>query len=377
MKNIREQTNPLYNGNKLKLGTFCTNTVNSPTLVPEMTRPTWNNCLDAAVLADRSGLEAITPIARWKGYLDGKPDHLSNDIMEAFTFSAAIAQATRYSAVFTTTHAPTIHPVAVAKMSATIDHISGGRFALNIVGGWNRREFDMFGIDLLEHDTRYVYLADFLGVLKRLWTGEEFDYRSPYFTMKGALARPVPCQSAGIPVMNAATSLTGMRFAARHADICFCMPRGDDPRAWRDEVQQYKRLARDEFGREIQVWTNASVVQSDSRAAALAYRERYTHELLDVEAIDGIIETMIKENGWDRNDPKVAFMRTRMSGGSGYPLLGCAQEIAEQLQSMAAAGIDGVLMTWIDYIDGISRFARDVMPLLVRAGLRKSFTDNG
>jgi len=120
--------------------------------------------------------------------------------MEAFTFSAAIAQATRYSTVFTTTHAPTIHPVAVAKMSATIDHVSGGRFALNIVGGWNRREFDMFGIDLLEHDTRYVYLADFLAVLRRLWTGEEFDYRSPYFTMKGALAGQSPAKPPVFPL---------------------------------------------------------------------------------------------------------------------------------------------------------------------------------
>jgi len=72
MNNARERTNPLYNDNQMKLGTFCTNTVNSPTLVPEMTRPTWKNCLAAALLADRSGFEAITPIARWKGYLDGK-----------------------------------------------------------------------------------------------------------------------------------------------------------------------------------------------------------------------------------------------------------------------------------------------------------------
>jgi len=166
-----------------------------------------------------------------------------------------------------------------------------------------------------------------------------------------------------------------MRFAARLCGYLLLHARGDDPRAWHDEIQQYKQSAREEFGREIQVWTNASVVQSDSHKAAVAYRERYTRELLDVEAIDGIIETMIKENGWDRNDSKVAFMRSRMSGGSGYPLLGRPQEIAEQLQSMAAAGIDGVLMTWIDYIDGISRFARDVIPLLVSAGLRKPFTD--
>src|SRR5690606_19092245 len=121
------------------------------------------------------------------------------------------------------------------------DHISGGRFALNVVGGWNRREFDMFGIDLLGHDERYVYLAEWVQLLKRLWTGEEFDHHSHYFKMKAALARPRPVQQGGIPIMNAGTSEMGMRFAAKHSDIGFCMPIGDDIRGWAPQVQNFKK----------------------------------------------------------------------------------------------------------------------------------------
>jgi hypothetical protein len=40
---------------------------------------------------------------------------------------------------------------------------------------------------------------------------------------------------------------------------------------------------------------------------------------------------------------------------------------------MSRAGIDGVIMTWVDYIDGVKRFAREVLPLLEQAGLRKPF----
>lgn len=365
-------TKRILGDNRLKLGTFCTNTVNATTLAPEQKHPDWARCLEAALLADKAGFEAITPIARWKGYVDHDPDHISNEIMEAFTFAAAIAQATRHATIFATSHAPTIHPVAVAKQAATIDHISGGRFALNVVGGWNRREFDMFGIDLLPHDERYDYLDDWLHVLRRLWTGEEFDYESRFFRMKAALCRPVPL-GGPIPIMNAATSATGMRFAARNSDLGFCTPRGDDPRLWKDEVARYKTMARDEFGREIRIWTNASVVQRDTIAEAKDYLRYYTETMLDEPAINGMIATMIRENNWPADDPKVAFMRRRMAGGSGFPLVGDAEHIANQLAAMAEAGIDGVLMTWVDPIDGLKRFNREVMPLLEQRGIRQPF----
>ena len=154
--------NPIFNDNKLKLGTFCTNTIANMTFVPEVLYPTWQNTLTAALVADKAGLEAIVPIARWKGYLDGKPNHPTNDVLDVFAWAAAMAQATEHTCVFATSHAPTMHPLLVARQCATIDAISGGRFALNVVGGWNRREFDMFGIDLMEHDQRYVYLEEWL-----------------------------------------------------------------------------------------------------------------------------------------------------------------------------------------------------------------------
>ena len=58
---------------------------------------------------------------------------------------------TRQSAIFATFHVPTVHPVRAAKEVATIDHISRGRFGLNIVAGWNYKEIGMFGIEQREH----------------------------------------------------------------------------------------------------------------------------------------------------------------------------------------------------------------------------------
>ena len=367
-------SNPLFNQNKLKLGTFCSNTIANLTLVPEQWRPTWANCLKAALVADAAGLEAIVPIARWKGYLDGRPTHPSHEVLDVFTWAAGLAQATRYSAILATSHAPTMHPLVVAKQCATIDAISGGRTALNIVGGWNRREFDMFGIDLLEHDERYVYLEEWLQVLRKLWTyPEEFDYSSPNFRMRKAISRPQPLQSRGIPIMNAAQSPAGIRFSAKHSQIGLLSLRGESPADWTSQVESYKKMAREEFGRDIQIWTNASAVLGDTTSEAEAFLHYYSEEFVDAEALDSIMDTISRENNVPKGSPQLAFMRKRMAIGAGYPLIGDAQKIAVELEAISRAGIDGVIMTWIDYIDGVKRLAEDVLPLLEKAGLRGRF----
>jgi len=369
-----QPTNPIFSENKLKLGTFCTNAIPNITFVPEILRPTWTNALAMARVADDSGLEAIVPIARWKGYLDDKPNHPANDVLDAFSWAAGLAQATRYTSVFATSHAPTAHPLMVARQAATIDAISGGRFSLNIVGGWNRREFDMFGIELRQHDDRYVYLEEWLQILRRLWTDpEEFDYESPHFHMKKAISRPQPIQQGGIPIMNAGMSPAGVRFSAKNSQIGLISLEGNDPEEWRPKVEAYKRMAREEFQREIQIWTNVSVVQRETEKEAEDYLRRYSQEYLDTEVLDSIMSTMSKENNIPAGSALFAFMRRRMAIGAGHPLIGDAGRIAEQLETISRVGVDGVIMTWVDYVDGVERLVRDVLPLLEQAGLRKPF----
>ena len=62
------------------------------------------------------------------------------------------------------------HPIMAAKQSAVIDHISNGRFTLNIVCGWNGPEMEMFGVALQGHDERYACAEEWITIVKRLWT---------------------------------------------------------------------------------------------------------------------------------------------------------------------------------------------------------------
>jgi FMNH2-dependent dimethyl sulfone monooxygenase len=364
---------PIFGRNRLSLGVFCANTIATLTTSVDRFRPTWPECLTVARMADAAGLEALVPIARWKGYIDDAFTHPSNEVLEPFTYAAAMAQATSQIAVFATTHAPTIHPLIVAKQAATIDVISGGRFAMNVVGGWNRREFDMFGIELLGHEERYAYLTEWLDVIRRLWSAErEIDIDSRWFHLSKALSLPHPVQGASVPIMNAGFSNTGMRFAAANSDIGLIGLMGENEAAWSEQIARYKKLARDEFGKTIQVWTNMPVIIRDTDQEAAQRHRYYTEDVPDKIAIDSFIATLARENKVPEDSEQMRYMRRTVVLGTGLPLVGCAERIAETLISLSHAGLDGVVMSYVDFVDGLHRFCRDVLPILADAGVRQA-----
>ncbi|MGV9711026.1 LLM class flavin-dependent oxidoreductase [Gordonia sp. NPDC003424] len=132
----RAQHVPLYNQQKLKLGLFGTNVSNGLTMTEAETtfRPTWEQNTAITLAADRLGFELTVPVARWRGF--GGAIDFNGECLETYTWAAGLAEATENIMIFATTHVPTVHPVVAAKMAATIDHISGGRFGLNAVMGW-------------------------------------------------------------------------------------------------------------------------------------------------------------------------------------------------------------------------------------------------
>ena len=97
--------------------------------------------------------------------------------------------------VVATGHVPALHPIVASKQSVTVDHITNGRFGLNLVGGWFKTELEFFGAKMLDHDGRYDQASEWIELTKRLWTEYgEFDYDGEYFTVRGASAEPKPIQ---------------------------------------------------------------------------------------------------------------------------------------------------------------------------------------
>jgi FMNH2-dependent dimethyl sulfone monooxygenase len=150
----RRILNPLYSDNRLKLGVFGANVSNgcAATTAAGHLEMTWPNSRDVVTTADRAGFEASVPVARWRGR-----HRFNGTCYDTLAWAAGMGAVTDHAAIFSTTHVPMIYPIVAAKQCTTVDHLTGGRFALNVVCGWYSQELRMFGLPPMDHDTRYAY----------------------------------------------------------------------------------------------------------------------------------------------------------------------------------------------------------------------------
>lgn len=148
--------------------------------------------------------------------------------------------------------------------------------------------------------------------------------------------------------------------------------RGPDPAGWAKQVAECKGLARDTYGRDVQVWTNAMVTIRDTQAEADAYLRAYADEQTDHASVDSFAETIRRENNIPPGSAFDQTIRRGIAVGVGYPAVGTPEAVAGTLTAMSQAGIDGVILTFVDFDDGLDRFGRQVLPGLEVAGLRKA-----
>jgi alkanesulfonate monooxygenase SsuD/methylene tetrahydromethanopterin reductase-like flavin-dependent oxidoreductase (luciferase family) len=369
----RNDTNPLFGDAKLKLGLFGVNVSNgcAITTAEERFRASWQETLAIAQTADRYGYDALVPVARWKGF--GGETNFNGTNFDTYTWAAGIAQATKRIGVLTTSHVPTVHPVMAAKQATTVDHISNGRFALNIVCGWFAPELEMFGRDIMEHDIRYEYAAEWIDIMKLLWSREdEFDYEGRFLRIKKGFAMPKPIQKPFPPLMNAGSSGKGRDFAAKYADMAFIHLNPADPEGTKAHIETYRRLAREEYGREIQIWANGYVSQRETQKEAEDYLNYYVVERGDDPAVDNILAVQGQQMQRLQKEQREQLRFNLKAGWGGIPLVGTADRIVDELLKVSRIGVDGMLLSWVDYIDGLERWQRDVAPRLEQAGLRKA-----
>ena len=330
----------------------------------------WNSALEVVKLADAMEFEAMVPVGRFRGF-GGDTDY-GGTAFEVYTYGAAMAALTKYSAIFATSHVPTMSPVMAAKQAATVDHISNGRFVLNVVTGWHKAEMEMFGPTMLDHDTRYDVAAEWLEIIKQLWQRDDpLTYQGKYFQTKDALLKPRPLQRPMPPIMCAGQSLKGMHFAAKYCDIGFTnFEKAGQFEEMCKAVESFKRLAREEYGRDISMWSCANVIQGETEKEAAQIYDYFVNQTGDFTGA----RTMIEINGVNAQSWSEQVLRDRLkdfvAGFGAYPLIGTAEQIAEGLQMLSRTGLDGIVLSWPNYLTGMQQFQKTTLPLLRQAGLR-------
>jgi FMNH2-dependent dimethyl sulfone monooxygenase len=368
---LRRETSPLFNDRKIKLGTFSSNLSGgcAITTIDGVLEVTWPNTLALAQMADEMEFEALVPVGRWQGF--GGVTNFNGAGFECFSWAAGIGASTKYPAIFATSHVPTVHPIMAAKQATTIDHITGGRFALNIVTGWHKPEIEMFGAPLIEHDARYDMAAEWITIIKRMWTEDDpFDFEGKYYQVKRATLEPKPIRRPHPVIMNAGGSAKGRHFAAKHCDVAFVLFDPNDLAGAKAHIAAYRKLAREEYGRELQIWAASVMVQRDTEKEARDFYHYYVHEKGDWVAAENLVETLGLNAQTLPPGAKQAMKAHFIAGYGGYPLIGTNEQIVDGFNKLVEIGLDGTVMSWPRYEEGLRQFQDSTLPALRQAGLR-------
>jgi FMNH2-dependent dimethyl sulfone monooxygenase len=364
----------MYNSNALKIGLFGPNCSSgrAVTLVPERWSGNWADNVRLARMADDAGIDFLLPIARWKGY-GGDTDY-QGATYETVTWACGLLASTRRITVFGTVHAPLFNPLIAAKEFVTADHIGEGRFGLNLVVGWNEDEFEMFGVQQRDHDKRYEFAQEWIDAVKLAWSPQEdFNFHGEYLKLSNIRAKPKPFGGTRPLIMNAGASPTGRAFALRNCDAFFTQASRRSTEETAQRVREVKAEAA-QHGREIDVYTVGVITCRPTRQEAEDYYHHCIVENADWSAVDLILA---KKNISRETVGEAMFKEQRTNyanGMGGVPIVGDPDTVAVQLAGLSKAGLRGVGVSFVNYIDELPFFCDEVMPRLERLGVREKRT---
>ncbi|GLS16670.1 pyrimidine utilization protein A [Hydrogenophaga electricum] len=315
--------------------------------------------------AERYGMDFALSMIKLRGF-GGKTEFWDYNL-ESFTLMAGLAAATTKIKLFATAPSLLLPPAMVARMAATIDSISGGRFGVNLVTGWQRPEYSQMGMWPGDEffSTRYAYLSEYIQVLRDLWETGHSDFKGDHFQMDDCRLAPQP--QAPMQVICAGQSDAGMAFSARYADYNFCFGKGvNTPTAFKPAADKLIEAVA-KTGREVTSYVLMMVIADETDEAAFAKWEHYKAGA-DTEAIawmaqQGAADT---KSGGDTNvrqmtDP-TSPSAVNINMGT---LVGSYASVARMLDEMAdVPGTEGVLLTFDDFVAGVRAFGEQIQPLM-------------
>lgn len=223
------------------------------------------------------------------------------------------------------------HPVLTAWMAAAVDDLSGGRLILGLGAGWQVREHEMFGFDLLPPRERFLRFQEGVEVIYRLLrSARPVDFQGRFFQLKGATLRPRPQRPGGPPLLIGGNGLRQtLRIAARYADE----------------------------------WNAVLVPPERFRMLNMQLNEYLAQEGRPPEQVRRSLMTGLVFG----RDPEE--VRRKRSGRSEDALrargvlVGTPSEIREQIENLGEAGVERLMIQWLDLddLEGLEHLARAVL----------------
>lgn len=147
------------------------------------------------------------------------PDR-TGDIFDGWTLLAAMAEATKRVRIGCLVSGNTNrHPGTLAKIAATVDHLSGGRLDVGLGAGGDALTDAMMGTPTPPPAERVERLAETCAILDLLWTRPATDFAGRHYTLTGAVSDPKPVQPKPPLWLGSSGEKRGLRVVAEHADV--------------------------------------------------------------------------------------------------------------------------------------------------------------
>lgn len=285
---------------------------------------------------------------------------------ESVSFSHALLAATTTLKVIAAILPGPWNPALAAKQIATINHLSKGRVAVNIVSGWFRGEFAAIGELWLDHDERYRRSEEFIRALRGIWTEDSFTLKGDFYRFTDYSMKPKPI--APLPeIFQGGSSRAARDMAARVSDWYFT--NGNTPAEIRKQVDDIRTKAR-ASGHAVRIGVNAFAIARDTEAEARAVLDEIVAKAIP-EAVHGFAD-QVKNAGkaspeGEGNWAKSSFTDlVQYNDGFRSNLIGTPEQIAERILDLKEAGADLILLGFLHFQEEVEFFGKRVIPLVRR-----------
>lgn len=236
-------------------------------------------------------------------------------------------------------------PSLLARMSAAVDDLSGGRLVLGVGAGWNVAEHQAFGLPFPPVGQRMAMLEEGIQVIKSLWTGEKASFDGKHYHLRDAEMHPTPAQRPGPPILvGGSGEKRTLQIVARYADEWNAI--NLTPEAYTQKTAVLER--------------HCAAEGRDPRTIARSMMCAFIIGRDDAEirrCVEGLQQVLTPMAGQPAAEVPAA-MRAR-----GW-LVGTPEQAVEQLQALARVGVQRVMLQHHNQADEevIELIAREVMP---------------
>jgi FMNH2-dependent dimethyl sulfone monooxygenase len=311
-----------------------------------------------AQIAEASGFEyALTQIRFTAGYG-------ADNQHESVAFSHALLAATTSLKVIAALLPGPWTPVLAAKQIATINHLSSGRIAVNVVSGWFRGEFQAIGEPWLDHDERYRRSEEFIRSLRGIWTEDSFTFAGDFYRFRDYSMKPKPIDPQP-EIFQGGSSRAARDMAARVSDWYFT--NGNTPEEIRKQVDDIRAKAAAN-NHSVKIGVNAFAIARETEEEAKAVLDEIIAKA-NPEAVQGFAD-QVKNAGkaspeGEGNWAKSSFADlVQYNDGFRSNLIGTPEQIAERIIGLKDAGADLILLGFLHFQEEVEFFGKHVIPLV-------------